>query len=65
MKNFDELPDSALIRLKALTQLCGISPATVWRWSKDGRLPKPRKVGSSVTVWNAGEIRKFLAGEGE
>ncbi|MBU6995913.1 helix-turn-helix transcriptional regulator [Ferrovum myxofaciens] len=65
MENFDKLPDSALIRLKALTQLCGISSATAWRWSKDGRLPKPRKVGPGVTAWNAGEIRKFLAGEGK
>lgn len=29
-----------------------VSPATVWRWVREGKFPKPFKLGESVTVWN-------------
>jgi predicted DNA-binding transcriptional regulator AlpA len=57
---FSQLPDSAQIKLALVCVLFGISKATVWRWSKDGRLPKPRKLSPGVTRWNVGEIRAVL-----
>ena len=38
-----------------------VSPATVWRWVREGKLPKPFKLSASVTVWNASEIEAFIA----
>ena len=40
-----------------------VSPATVWRWVRDGKFPKPFKLGQSVTVWNAAEVEAFIAAQ--
>lgn len=38
-----------------------VSPATVWRWVREGKFPKPFKLGDAVTVWNAAEVEAFIA----
>lgn len=40
--------------------LLPVSPATIWRWVREGRFPKPFKLGASVTVWDEAEIEAFL-----
>lgn len=60
LKNFDLLPDSANVRAPVVAALFGISAATVWRKSKDGKLPTPRRISDRVTVWNVGELRASL-----
>ena len=37
------------------------SPATIWRWVKQGTFPAPFKIGPNVTVWDLDEIDAFLA----
>lgn len=61
LKNFDSLPDAANVRDKTVAGLFGCSVPTVWRMSKDGRLPKPRKLSERVTAWNCGELRAALS----
>jgi len=61
VQNFDELPDTAFVRLPTVCGMFGIAPATAWRWSKSGRLPTPRKLGERVSGWNVGELRRALA----
>ncbi|MDM5181631.1 AlpA family phage regulatory protein [Massilia sp. DJPM01] len=39
-----------------------VSPATIWRWVRDGKFPKPFKIGAGVTVWHAAEVEAFVAG---
>jgi len=58
---FDTLPNAAHVRLPVLRGLYGAGPATIWRWVKSGRLPKPVKLGPQVTAWNVGELRQHLA----
>jgi predicted DNA-binding transcriptional regulator AlpA len=41
--------------------LLAVSPATIWRWVREGTFPKPFKLGKSVTVWDAAEIDAFIA----
>lgn len=41
--------------------LLPVSPPTVWRWVREGKFPKPFKLGASVTVWNAAEVEAFIA----
>jgi predicted DNA-binding transcriptional regulator AlpA len=60
LENFDRLPDSAFVRIRTVCSLVGAGPASVWRWSKSGRLPVPRKLSSGVTGWNVGQLRTFL-----
>jgi predicted DNA-binding transcriptional regulator AlpA len=61
LTNFDDLPDSALVRQSVVEGLYGISGPTVWRRVKDGTLPRPRKPSPGCTRWNVGELRRSLA----
>lgn len=61
IQHFDTLPDSANVRQPVVEALVPCSPATVWRMVKRGQLPKPRKLGTRITAWNVGELRKALA----
>lgn len=40
-----------------------VSPATIWRWTREGKFPKPFKIGASVTVWDMAEVDAFLAAQ--
>lgn len=42
-----------------------VSPTTVWRWVREGRFPKPFKLGESVTVWDLGQVEAFIAQQAE
>lgn len=55
---FDSLPDAAHVRLPVVAALKSVSPATVWRWVKAGRLPAPVKLGPGVTAWKVGDLRR-------
>lgn len=61
LANFDQLPDSAYIRLPVLKRLYGVSSATIWRGVKQGNIPKPNKLSERCTCWNVGLIRAALA----
>lgn len=63
LRNFDVLPDAAHVRLPVVCALYQVSCATVWRWSKNGRIPAPRRLSEGVTAWPVGELRKALRGE--
>lgn len=38
-----------------------VSPATIWRWVRDGKFPQPFKLGTCVTGWYAADIEAFIA----
>ncbi len=61
LKDFDNLPNAAVVDDKTVAALIGCHVATVWERSKRGALPKPRKIGGS-TRWNVGELRAVLMG---
>jgi predicted DNA-binding transcriptional regulator AlpA len=62
LQHFDSLPNSANVRLPVVQGLLGgCSMATVWRRSRDGTLPAPKKLSERVTAWNVGELRAALA----
>lgn len=54
---------SQLTTAKNRTGKLPISSATLWRWSKDpnSKFPKPIKLNSGTTVWDADEIDAFIA----
>jgi predicted DNA-binding transcriptional regulator AlpA len=64
LENFDTLPDSANVRIKTVQGLYACSIASVWRNTKLGYIPKPRKLTARTTVWNVGELRASLAAKG-
>jgi prophage regulatory protein len=56
-----------VIRLNDLASTPGkpgklpVSPATIWRWVREGKFPKPFKLGASTTVWDAAEVDAFIS----
>jgi predicted DNA-binding transcriptional regulator AlpA len=60
LSNFDQLPDSANVRLPTVMGLYGISAATVWRQVKAGIIPSPRKLTPRTTAWSVKDLRQVL-----
>jgi predicted DNA-binding transcriptional regulator AlpA len=58
LAQFDQLPDSAHVRLPVVAGLRGVSAATVWRHVKAGLLPAPVKLGPNTTAWRVGDLRR-------
>ena len=61
LAQFDNLPDSAYIRLPIIARLYGVSKASIWRGVKNGNIPKPSKLSERCTAWNVGQVRAALA----
>jgi predicted DNA-binding transcriptional regulator AlpA len=59
LREADQLPNSAQIRLPTLTGLLGISNATVWRMVKAGKI-KAYKLTERTTTFNMGEVRELI-----
>lgn len=60
----NELPATGFVREKTLLAPYGPLPidrSTLWRWVKDGRFPKPIKIGPNTTAWRAEDVRQFLS----
>jgi predicted DNA-binding transcriptional regulator AlpA len=60
LKNFKDLPDEANVRVSVVAALLGCSEVTVWRKSREGKLPQPRRLSNKLTIWNVGELRKTM-----
>ena len=61
LRDFDQLPDCARVRLPVVKALYACSPATVWRGVKEGRIPKPHKLSPRTTCWLVRDLRLALA----
>lgn len=63
LQNFDSLPDSALVDVKTVAALRGISVPTVWRHVRKGLIPQPQRAGTCCTRWLVGDLRGIGGGE--
>lgn len=67
---FDRLPDSAWLREAQLVRSPNnpdsevaplpFSAPTLWRMVKLGKFPKPTKLSTRVTAWQAGQVRAWM-----
>ncbi len=58
-----ELPIPGFLRLRSIIAPHGPIPvgkSTWWAGVKDGRFPKPVKLGPRITVWREDEIRLLI-----
>ena len=56
-------PETGLLRLKQILAPNGpipVSKSTWWAGVKDGRFPKPMKLGARVTVWRVEDIQALI-----
>jgi predicted DNA-binding transcriptional regulator AlpA len=63
MPHFTELPDTGFLRLSSIIAPRGpipVSKSTWWAGIKDGRFPKPVKLGTRITVWRVADIRRLI-----
>jgi predicted DNA-binding transcriptional regulator AlpA len=45
----DALPDTHPIKVPAAAEMCGVHRTTLWRWIREGLLPRPTKIGNAAT----------------
>lgn len=63
MSHRNTLPETGLLRLRSILAPNGpipVSKSTWWAGVRDGRFPKPMKLGSRITVWRAEDIRDLI-----
>lgn len=61
--NTNALPATGLLRLSRIIgpgNPIPVSKSTWWQGVKDGRFPKPIKLGPRVTVWRAEDIAALV-----
>ncbi len=59
VRHFADLPDDALIDVRAVAILGGESVSTTWRRAARGQL-KPIKTGPNTTRFRVGDVRRSL-----
>ena len=60
--HFDQLPDSAHVRLPVVRGLYGnCSASAIWRNCKAGKIPAPIKLTDQITAWRVGDLRIALS----
>ena len=52
----DQLPLSGFMRLPQVLQLSPVSKSAWWQGCRDGRFPKPVKLGPKTTAWRVEDI---------
>jgi predicted DNA-binding transcriptional regulator AlpA len=63
MSNQSELPATGFVRLTSILAPAGpipVSKSTWWAGIKDGRFPKPVKLGPRITAWRIEDIRALI-----
>lgn len=54
------LPETGFIRLPAVLKVFPVSKSTWWAGVKEGRFPKPIKLGPKMTAWRVEDIRRLI-----
>ena len=63
MSQIPSLPESGFVRLAAIIAPHGPIPvgkSTWWQGCRNGRFPKPIKIGPKTTVWKVEDIRALI-----
>lgn len=56
------LPVEGKVRAPAIKLLTGIAArSTIWRLERAGKFPKSTRITPRLTVWDAAEVREWLA----
>ena len=55
------LPETGFLRLPEVLKVFPVSKSTWWAGVKDGRYPKPVKLGPKMTAWRVEDIRELIA----
>lgn len=67
MSSHNEFPQTGFVRLRQILAPAGpipVSRSSWWLGVKDGRFPKPMKLGPRTTVWRVEDIRALFESAG-
>lgn len=64
MHNFT-LPETGFIRLPEVLKVFPVSKSTWWAGVKDGRYPKPVKLGPKISAWRVSDIQSLINSAGQ
>jgi prophage regulatory protein len=63
LSDIQSLPETGFVRLSAILAPRGPIPvgkSTWWQGVRDGRFPKPVKLGPKTTAWRVADIRELI-----
>ena len=44
---------------KQLAERYGVTRQSIWRWVREGHMPKPMRIGLAATRWDFASIQKW------
>jgi predicted DNA-binding transcriptional regulator AlpA len=50
------------LRARQLAEIYSVHPKTIYKWAREGVLPRPARVGRRILLWTRESIRAHLAG---
>ena len=59
-KNLHELPAEGFVRLPVVLRVLDIGKTTWWCGVREGKFPKPIKIGTRTARWNVKDIRALI-----
>ncbi len=60
MTNQNNLPETGFIRLPEVLKFIPIGKSTWWQGVKNGKFPKPVKLGERTTAWRVEDIKDLI-----
>ena len=51
---------SKFIRRRKTAEMIGVSPATLWRWTRSGHFPKSIHLGPNTVGWREADIDAWI-----
>lgn len=56
----ETLPNDVLLRLPQVLARVPVGKSTLWLWVREGRFPKPIKLGPMTTAWHAADVAAWI-----
>lgn len=54
------LPETGFVRIPTILRILPYGKSTWWQGVKDGRFPKPVKLGKRTTAWKVEDIKTLI-----
>lgn len=54
------LPETGFVRIPTILKILPIGKSTWWEGVKDGKFPKPVKLGQRTTAWRVEDIKALI-----
>lgn len=61
MSGTSPIRNHKFIRAPELSRMLAVHRTTLWRWVRDGHLPRPVQLGPNTVAWDSVEIDTWLA----